>query len=477
MAITSNRYDGDGTTTRFAVTFAQYSWTSIVVYLDQVEQTTGYVYDSTTKEIVFTTAPNSGAKITIKRLTDAELLYKFGEGAAFTGANIDSNFEQYQTAVEEVQNAADSDFVTDALESEIAARQEADASLQSQITAATPILANEMSVVTWHGQTLTNSVDVPAHMNAFSVGPQIAIAPGQSVNLGEGSVWNILGNAFEVDELYNVTANNLTTSDGSFTIAVDNIAALDVQTAHGTAISTNASAIAALTTRMTNEEGKTQPITLGGTGANDADGALTSLGGGTTGIAVFKGATAAAVRSTLAAAALASPTFTGVPAAPTAAAGTNTTQLATTEFVTSAVSTASTILKAGVTNGSSAAAGVIGEVLSATGTAANATTAVARNLVSLTLTPGDWEVTGVGYFLPSASSAITTVSLGTSSGVIEVFPNRTRPAGATTIYESDVPVRRRFNVSATTTIYLVGYVEFSSGTVSTNGYIEARRMR
>lgn len=37
---------------------------------------------------------------------------------------------------------------------------------------------------------------------------------------------------------------------------------------------------------------------------------------------------------------LASPTFTGTPAAPTAAAGTNTTQIATTAFVTSAVSTA-----------------------------------------------------------------------------------------------------------------------------------------
>lgn len=38
---------------------------------------------------------------------------------------------------------------------------------------------------------------------------------------------------------------------------------------------------------------------------------------------------------------LASPTFTGTPAAPTASAGTNTTQIATTAFVTTAVSTAS----------------------------------------------------------------------------------------------------------------------------------------
>jgi hypothetical protein len=37
---------------------------------------------------------------------------------------------------------------------------------------------------------------------------------------------------------------------------------------------------------------------------------------------------------------LASPTFTGTPAAPTASSGTNSTQIATTAFVTSAVSTA-----------------------------------------------------------------------------------------------------------------------------------------
>lgn len=48
-------------------------------------------------------------------------------------------------------------------------------------------------------------------------------------------------------------------------------------------------------------------------------------------------ADAAAGRTTLAAAALASPTFTGTPAAPTAAPGTNTTQLATTAFVGAAV--------------------------------------------------------------------------------------------------------------------------------------------
>lgn len=64
----------------------------------------------------------------------------------------------------------------------------------------------------------------------------------------------------------------------------------------------------------------TVAIANGGTGATVAATALSNLGG----------------------APLASPTFTGVPAAPTASAGTNTTQIATTAFVQAAVDTART---------------------------------------------------------------------------------------------------------------------------------------
>lgn len=66
-------------------------------------------------------------------------------------------------------------------------------------------------------------------------------------------------------------------------------------------------------------------IANGGTGATSAAQALTNLG-------------AAAANHTHNYALLASPAFTGTPTAPTAAAGTNTTQLATTAFVAAAVS-------------------------------------------------------------------------------------------------------------------------------------------
>lgn len=81
------------------------------------------------------------------------------------------------------------------------------------------------------------------------------------------------------------------------------------------------------------------------------------------------------------AAALVSPTFTGTPTAPTAAPGTNTTQLASTAFVTAAVAarvlapctiaqlpaaSSSSGLRGMVTNSSQAASGNFGATLSAT---------------------------------------------------------------------------------------------------------------
>lgn len=86
-----------------------------------------------------------------------------------------------------------------------------------------------------------------------------------------------------------------------------------------------------------------------------AKSAATSSGGSTTAFALtmnnggagaasgstFNGSTAVTISyNTIGAAPLASPTFTGIPAAPTAAANTNTTQIATCAFVTTAVSNA-----------------------------------------------------------------------------------------------------------------------------------------
>lgn len=75
---------------------------------------------------------------------------------------------------------------------------------------------------------------------------------------------------------------------------------------------------------------------------------------------------------------IASPEFTGTPKAPTATAGTNTTQIATTEFVTAAVSAAITAL----VNSSPAALDTLQELAAALGNDANFSTTVTNALAA-----------------------------------------------------------------------------------------------
>ena len=75
---------------------------------------------------------------------------------------------------------------------------------------------------------------------------------------------------------------------------------------------------------------------------------------------------------------IASPEFTGTPKAPTATAGTNTTQIATTEFVTAAVSAAITAL----VNSSPAALDTLQELAAALGNDANFSTTVTNALAN-----------------------------------------------------------------------------------------------
>lgn len=69
--------------------------------------------------------------------------------------------------------------------------QAADASLQAQINGTNPPMGSAFSVVSWHDQVVTNSVNIPASKNAWSFGPTLTIAPGQTVSIGAGSFWTI----------------------------------------------------------------------------------------------------------------------------------------------------------------------------------------------------------------------------------------------------------------------------------------------
>lgn len=138
----------------------------------------------------------------------------------------------------------------------------------------------------------------------------------------------------------------------------------------------------------------------------------------------------------------------------------------------------------GTVTGGNATAGYYGEIVTnkvASGSAVSLTTATGANITSISLTAGDWNVSGNVNF--SASTATVT---GTSAGISatsatvptdgsEVFSG----VQVTLLSENDSVTLppKQINVTTTTTVFLVGKCTFSAGSVSAFGSILARRIR
>lgn len=180
----------------------------------------------------------------------------------------------------------------------------------------------------------------------------------------------------------------------------------------------------------------------------------------------------------------ASPTFTGAPAGPTAAAATATTQLATTAFVTAVASKGQF---AGTTTNDNAAAGHVGEYISSTvlaGSAVSLTTATPQNVTSISLTAGDWNVWGNVTHAPNSATSVAAVygAINTTSGTFPTsmavgayFAENFTPL---TSYGSTKPTgMTRLSLASTTTVYLIAQAIFSINTMSAYGFIGARRVR
>lgn len=137
----------------------------------------------------------------------------------------------------------------------------------------------------------------------------------------------------------------------------------------------------------------------------------------------------------------------------------------------------------GVTDGSDADAGNVGEFITATNTQ-SMTSTVNANVVSISLTAGDWDVWGAietvlgsGTITVSMIAGINTVSAtfpGSQNGAYFVY---TWPPSSAEFAAAGPVGQLRISVSTTTTIYLVGYIDFSVSTASLIGYLGARRVR
>jgi hypothetical protein len=111
--------------------------------------------------------------------------------------------------------------------------------------------------------------------------------------------------------------------------------------------------------------------------------------------------------------------------------------------------------------------------MTATSGAVGLTSGTVANVVPLTLTPGDWEVSGLVSF--SATAGTSHTSFGAGLDAIGILNQSTFPAGAMTQGIGVPP--KRYNVTASTVVNLVANAAFSGGTVTAQGVVNARRTR
>jgi hypothetical protein len=143
----------------------------------------------------------------------------------------------------------------------------------------------------------------------------------------------------------------------------------------------------------------------------------------------------------------------------------------------------------GATDGSDAVPGNVGEFLAASNTAGvPLTSAVTANVVTLNLTPGDWQVSGVVVFTPNTTGP--NAIIGGINTVSATLPTDVQVlAGACTlsqIWSSSMTSNKqqilplamcRISVAAATPVYLMAQSSFGGGSVVATGRIIARRMR
>src|SRR5215471_6166094 len=119
----------------------------------------------------------------------------------------------------------------------------------------------------------------------------------------------------------------------------------------------------------------------------------------------------------------------------------------------------------GVTNGNSAQAGAIGEVISSNqGTAQSMTTNVALNLATLPLTAGDWDISALATFTPSGAPTALATGISPTSAALPTVAQMGAGTGSMTqlrltfgngVTQTMVAGRARANVTGNTNIFLV----------------------
>lgn len=143
----------------------------------------------------------------------------------------------------------------------------------------------------------------------------------------------------------------------------------------------------------------------------------------------------------------------------------------------------------GTTTNDNAATGYVGEYLESEVLQASAVSLSSGdppiNITSISLTAGDWDVSGTVSFVPAASTSVTqyvatvnstSATLPTASGK-GAYSIRSMAAQVPNAADYVPTGNRRVSIASTTTFYLIARSTFTVSTMQAFGIITARRAR
>jgi hypothetical protein len=140
----------------------------------------------------------------------------------------------------------------------------------------------------------------------------------------------------------------------------------------------------------------------------------------------------------------------------------------------------------GTTTNDNAAAGNVGEYIVATKAGASVNfpaTSTYGDLLNITLTAGDWDVTGILEAMLNSSTmngfliGISTTTGNSSTGLVGGDTLAVGQAPTNNFDSTLIVPNVRFSLASTTTVYLKMYAQYTVGQPQASGRMSARRIR
>jgi hypothetical protein len=244
MAITSNSYTGNGSTTNYSLTFEYLKQADVKATLDGTA-TTAFTFANATT-LSFTTAPANGVAIKIFRDTDINTLKAtFFPGSAIKAEDLNDNFTQNNFATQETDN--DVIDANNTAASAVTTANTAVTTANSAVTSANSAVASANAAVATANTADTNASAAVATANTASTNATNAVNTANTASTNASNAVTTANSAATDAATAISTANSATTTANAATTAAQ-AAQTDANAATATANSATTTANSATTT-------------------------------------------------------------------------------------------------------------------------------------------------------------------------------------------------------------------------------------